>query len=229
MTLAASLAWTLVRAAALLAVFGPLTPNLAAWVRGRPMRWVWLAVLFPLLGFLVNGTLALVRPQARRAVSIVGTGVLFAAFAVAIAVFAAVRKDPPETAIVVTLWEWIKSGNLLTSIAFQVDQLSVVMLLVVTGVGNLLFRGFLRPHVLVDPSFWAHAYGRTLAWKLGLVTSMVAFAALHDFVLGPRASRHEPGSPFALRARRRASWLARLNALLGVLLIAVSVRLARGG
>ena len=104
-----------------------------------------------------------------------------------------------------------------------------IAVLVVTGVGNLHFRGLLRPAVLGDPAFWAHAYGRALAWKLGLVTSMVVLAALHDFVLGPQATRHEPGSLSALRARRRASWLARVNTLLGVALIAVSVRLARGG
>jgi NADH-quinone oxidoreductase subunit L len=102
------------------------------------VRWVWLAVLFPLLGFLVNGTLALVRPKARRLVSIVGCGVVLAAFAVAVAVFAEVRKAPPEAGIIVTLWQWIKSGSLDISLAFHVDQLSIVMLLVVTGVGSLI-------------------------------------------------------------------------------------------
>jgi NADH-quinone oxidoreductase subunit L len=102
------------------------------------VRWVWLAVLFPWVGFLVNGTLALVRPQARRLVSLVGCGVVLAAFAVALAVFAEVRKAPPEAGIVVPLWEWIKSGSLNLVLAFQVDQLAAVMLLIVTGVGSLI-------------------------------------------------------------------------------------------
>jgi hypothetical protein len=38
-----------------------------------------------------------------------------------------------------------------------------------------------------------------------------------------------PGSPEALAARRRAAWLARINAGLGVVLVVVAVRLARGG
>jgi len=104
-----------------------------------------------------------------------------------------------------------------------------IAVLVLTGLGNLHFRGLLRMEVLRDPGFWTQPYGRTLAWKVGLVVAMVALAALHDFVLGPRASRLPPGSPEALRARRRATWLARVNTLLGILLIAVSVRLARGG
>jgi hypothetical protein len=65
--------------------------------------------------------------------------------------------------------------------------------------------------------------------KLVIVASMVGLSALHDFVLGPRASRLAPGSDTALLARRRAAWLARINTLLGVALIVVSVRLARGG
>ena len=42
---------------------------------------VWLAVAFPLAGFLVNGALALWRPRAKGLVSAVGTGVLLGAFA----------------------------------------------------------------------------------------------------------------------------------------------------
>ena len=37
---------------------------------------VWLVVALPLAGFLVNGALALWRPQAKTAVSVVGAGVL---------------------------------------------------------------------------------------------------------------------------------------------------------
>src|SRR5919108_420631 len=43
---------------------------------------VWLAVAFPLLGFLVNGALSLRRPGAKHAVSIIGVGVLAASFVV---------------------------------------------------------------------------------------------------------------------------------------------------
>ena len=48
---------------------------------------VWLAVAFPLAGFLVNGALALGRPQAKGLVSVVGAGTLIAAFGVALGVF----------------------------------------------------------------------------------------------------------------------------------------------
>jgi putative copper export protein len=101
--------------------------------------------------------------------------------------------------------------------------------LIVTGIANLGFRGLLEAETLGSASFWQGRYGRALAWKLAIVVAMVSLAAAHDFALGPRASRHAPGSLEAVAARRRAAWLARLNAGLGVALVAVAVRLARGG
>ncbi|HET6638106.1 MAG TPA: DUF4149 domain-containing protein [Gemmatimonadota bacterium] len=101
--------------------------------------------------------------------------------------------------------------------------------LVATGLLNLRLRGLLDTQTLSDPSFWGRPYGRTLAWKLTLVTAMLVLSALHDFVLGPRADRLAPGSPEAAAARRLAASLARINAGLGVALVAVAVRLARGG
>jgi len=99
--------------------------------------------------------------------------------------------------------------------------------LVVTGTLNLHFRGLLRAEVLGDPVFWSGDYGTALAWKLGGVTAMIVVSAVHDFVLGPRASA-EGGRPDG-RSRMLASWLARLNALLGIGVVVAAVYLARGG
>lgn len=102
--------------------------------------------------------------------------------------------------------------------------------LVVTGTANLHFKGLLRARVLADPSFWATDYGTALAWKLGGVTAMIVVSALHDFVLGPRASAAGgPGGGPDEGSRRLASWLARANALLGIGVVVAAVYLARGG
>ena len=100
--------------------------------------WIWLTIALPFVGFLVNGTLALVKPDAKRLVSVVGPGVLLAAFAVAASVFAGLYGQPPEVPIVVPLWAWMGAGALEINISLQVDQLSLIMLLVVTGVGSLI-------------------------------------------------------------------------------------------
>lgn len=110
----------------------------------------------------------------------------------------------------------------------MVGWISIGVLLV-TGVGNLHFRGLVDTEILFSAAFWSGAYGRALFWKLVAVVVMVGVSALHDFWLGPRAGRLEPGSPAAERTRRRAAWLARANALIGIALVYAAVRLARGG
>ena len=102
------------------------------------IQWIWLAVALPLAGFLVNGALALWRPAAKRVVSIVGPGVLLASFGVVLLVTQTVAGAHLEAPVLVPLWQWIGAGTLQIPLAFQVDQLSVVMLLVVTGVGSLI-------------------------------------------------------------------------------------------
>jgi NADH-quinone oxidoreductase subunit L len=116
------------------------------------VRWVWLAVALPFLGFLVNGALALRRPQARSLVSMVGAGVLLGAFAVAALVYLQLRSHPPEAPILVELWRWIPAGALDIRFTLQVDQLSTVMLLVVTGVGSLIHL-FSVGYMGADPGY----------------------------------------------------------------------------
>jgi NADH-quinone oxidoreductase subunit L len=105
---------------------------------GPATRLAWLTIALPLLGFVLNGLISMVRPQARRLVSLVGPGVLLAAFVVAVAMFLEVRAHPPETPFILTLWPWLHAGDLRIDLALQIDQLSVLMLLVVTGVGSLI-------------------------------------------------------------------------------------------
>lgn len=112
---------------------------------------------------------------------------------------------------------------------FRTSGWIAIAVLLVTGALNLRFRGFLSWRTLGSADFWATPYGHTLAGKLGAVGVMLVVSAVHDFVLGPRASTYEAGSPEAIAARRRAAWLARLNALAGVVVVIEAVRLARGG
>jgi NADH-quinone oxidoreductase subunit L len=99
---------------------------------------VWLAVALPLVGFLVNGALAIKRPAAKSMVSVVGVGVLVGAFLVSLGVFFELVQHPPHEPIIVNLWRWLPVGSLQIDFGFQVDQLSAVMLLIVTGVGSLI-------------------------------------------------------------------------------------------
>ncbi|HXF96969.1 MAG TPA: DUF4149 domain-containing protein [Gemmatimonadales bacterium] len=103
-----------------------------------------------------------------------------------------------------------------------------IAVLLATGVANLHFRGLLREGVLTSPGFWTTDYGTWLGVKLATVAGMLALSAVHDFHLGPRAGRAAPGTPEALRLRRWSARVARANALLGLVVVAAAVRLARG-
>jgi NADH-quinone oxidoreductase subunit L len=115
-------------------------------------NYIWLAVALPLAGFLVNGALSLWRPTAKSAVSAVGAGVLLGSFAVVALVFRFYSLANLSEPLLVPLWSWLPVGTLHVGLSFVVDRLSLVMLLVVTGVGSLIHLfsiGYMRE----DPGY----------------------------------------------------------------------------
>jgi uncharacterized membrane protein len=82
--------------------------------------------------------------------------------------------------------------------------------LLATGLGNL----WMHPTLLASPRFH---------WKVGLVILALILSAFHDFVLGPRAGA--PGADPS--ARVRASWMARLNVLVVLVIVALGLSLVR--
>lgn len=92
---------------------------------------------------------------------------------------------------------------------FRTVGWAALAVLVVTGVGNLYFK----PWMLRVPAFQV---------KAGLVVLALALSAVHDFFLGPRASRLPPD---ITGPRRRVSWIARLNLLVVVAIVLLGVAL----
>ena len=90
--------------------------------------------LLPLAGAAINGLLG--KRFSRQLVSAIALGFCGAAFAMALwvaAEFSALNIPHVET-----LAAWIRAGGFQADFAFYLDQLSLVMLLVVTGVGFLI-------------------------------------------------------------------------------------------
>ena len=115
-------------------------------------------------------------------------------------------------------------------VRFRAAGWAAIAVLLVTGVWLLHLRGLLHwSGVLGDPEFWRTTLGVALAAKLAAVAIMIVVGFIHDFFLGPAAGRAPTGSARAQTLRRRAAAFARLNALVGLLLLLAAVRLARGG
>jgi NADH-quinone oxidoreductase subunit L len=88
-----------------------------------------------------------------RVVSLVGPGVIGVAFALALAVFAAVIGAPADAGpFVQTYGSWLPAGDLQVTWALQVDPLSVTMALIITGVGFLI-HVFSVGYMADDPGF----------------------------------------------------------------------------
>jgi NADH-quinone oxidoreductase subunit L len=102
-------------------------PNLA---QTDVLRWI---PLIPLLGSLVN--LFFGRALGKQTAGALASAAVGASFALASYVF----WQLPSTAIFRDLvYTWIQSGSFQVNLSFQVDALSAVMLLVVTGIGFLI-------------------------------------------------------------------------------------------
>jgi NADH-quinone oxidoreductase subunit L len=137
------------------------------------VRWI---VLLPLLGAAVNALAGawLQRRFGKRAISLVGCGVVVAAFALAVRAFAVMLAAPPAQRFMLDeLWRWIDVGPLRLDIAFWLDPLSIVMVLIITGVGGLIHI-YSIGYMHEDESYW-----RFFAW-LNLFTFAMLVLVLGD-------------------------------------------------
>jgi NADH-quinone oxidoreductase subunit L len=71
-------------------------------------------------------------------VSIIGVGVIVAAFAVALSIFVAMQRAHSEAPFLRTYFTWMEAGRLHLGAGLMLDQLSMVMTLVITGVSALI-------------------------------------------------------------------------------------------
>ena len=99
---------------------------------------VWLIPLFPLIGFLINGFFGK-KIKNEAVIGGIGTLMIFLSFVVSCGILMQMIGLPPEQRVFEkVMFPWIHSGNLQVDMAFLVDPLSCVMIMVVTGVGTLI-------------------------------------------------------------------------------------------
>lgn len=94
---------------------------------------VYLVPLFPLIGFLINGLLR--KSLSKSLIALIGSGAILASFIVSLVLFFNVKSHGGE---VVSYFNFINVNKLVVPFAFQVDQLSSLFLLIITGIGFLI-------------------------------------------------------------------------------------------
>ncbi|MFQ5817570.1 MAG: NADH-quinone oxidoreductase subunit L [Terriglobia bacterium] len=100
------------------------------------LDYLWLIPLLPLTGAAILGVFG--RRFAQRTVSVVGVGSAGLSLAVALAVAREFFQRDLATPLVQPYFAWIEAGAFEVPLTFYFDQLSLLMVLVVTGVGFLI-------------------------------------------------------------------------------------------
>ena len=101
------------------------------------MKSLALIPLFPFVGFLVNATMGKRLPKAITGG--VASLAMLASFAVSVMVVMQLAgMAPAERVIDQTLYTWLASDDFTLDLAFRLDPLSALMILVVTGIGSLI-------------------------------------------------------------------------------------------
>ena len=101
------------------------------------LNYAWLIFVPPLVALLINVFLG--RRLGRRVSGWLGALAVGLSFLVAVGLFIGLYSLPAEEReVTVTLWNWITIGTFQPQIALLIDPLSVLMALVVTGVGFLI-------------------------------------------------------------------------------------------
>jgi NADH-quinone oxidoreductase subunit L len=96
--------------------------------------YLWLVPILPLAGAAINGSFG--RRASKKAITTIA--LVFCGAAFAMALFLAAGFSSASAPYYFDLAHWIRSGSFQVDFSFYLDQLSLVMLLVVTGVGFLI-------------------------------------------------------------------------------------------
>ena len=100
-------------------------------------QYIYLVPLFPLIGFLIAGLGRNVL--GKTLLGWIPSMAVLASFVVSLLIFRDVQHmDPEHASVVVQIYNFFHVGNFSVNFSFQVDQLSTLFLLIITGIGFLI-------------------------------------------------------------------------------------------
>lgn len=135
---------------------------------------VYLVPLFPLLGFLINGLFR--KSLSKGAIGVIGSGSILLSFIVSVVLFTQVKADGGSVS---TLFNFINVADFQIPFAFQADELSVIFLLIITGIGFLIHL-YSTSYMHDEP---AEHFGRYFAYLNLFVFSMLLLVLGANYVI----------------------------------------------
>jgi NADH-quinone oxidoreductase subunit L len=102
--------------------------------------YIWLIPVLPLIGVLINGLLGRRLEEVNKSlIHWIACSAVGLSFVLTVITFFQLLALPGSERLVEYVWfEWIRAGDFSVSVAYQIDPLSMVMCLFVTGVGFLI-------------------------------------------------------------------------------------------
>ena len=117
-------------------------------------KFIFLIPLFPLIGFIFNGLLG--KRLGKGVVSFVGCLTVGFSFLTAVFIWKDLVALPPDERLFTqVIWDWITVGGVHVPLEFMIDPLSMLMILVVTGVGFLI-HVYSTGYMYHDESYWRY-------------------------------------------------------------------------
>jgi NADH-quinone oxidoreductase subunit L len=114
---------------------------------------IYLTILLPLIGFLFNGLLGS-KIKNEKIIGTIASGLIGISFLIVVgAFFETVALPADQRKSIVDLFTWLSVGGLNIHFAYQVDQLSLIMALIVTGVGFII-HVYSIGYMHGDKSYW---------------------------------------------------------------------------
>ena len=113
---------------------------------------LWAIAILPLVGFIINGLVAYRAPDKKGITTIVGPGVIGLAFLIAAVNFFRMMGAELHEPVIEHYWQWMPVGNFQVAAAFQLDQLSMLMTMIITGVGFLI-HVYSTGYMHADPGY----------------------------------------------------------------------------
>lgn len=98
------------------------------------MEVLYIIILLPLLGFVINGLFGKYLPKI--VVGSWATAVVFLAFLLSLKLFLGMTNDTSPQ--IFKVFEWFHIHHLAVDFSFQLDQLSIIMMIIITGIGTLI-------------------------------------------------------------------------------------------
>jgi NADH-quinone oxidoreductase subunit L len=140
------------------------------------MDYVWLIPLLPLIGFIINGLVGKSLPK--RVVGTIGSAMVGLSFLISLLIFLEFLKLPVGArSVEKVVYSWMAAGSFKVSVAYLIDPLSLVMMLVVSGV-SFIIHVYSIGYMYDDEGFY-----RYFSFLNLFVFAMLTLVSANNFLL----------------------------------------------